>query len=67
MPMRRPLNWLVFALSLGFLVMGRALRPPQPEPVVIERARVEPRVVVAVPVALRGHRELEFGYVDQDR
>ena len=65
--MRRPINWFVIALSLGFLAMGRALQSPQPVPVVVERTQVEPRVAVAMPVALRGQRELEFGYVDRDR
>jgi hypothetical protein len=67
MPMRRPINWLVFALSLGFLAMGRALQSPPPAPVVVERVRIEPRVAVAVPAALRGQREIEFGYVERDR
>jgi hypothetical protein len=67
--MRRPLNWLVFALSLGFLAMGRALQSPSPPPApaIIERTPVEPRVAVAIPAPLRRHADLEFGYVDRDR
>ena len=65
--MRRPINWFVFALSLGFLAMGRALQPPPPAPVVVERSVAEPRVAVAIPSVLRRHSELEFGYVEQDR
>jgi hypothetical protein len=67
--MRRPINWFVFALSLGVLALGRALLlpGPQPLPAVVERVRVEPRVAIAVPAALRGQRELEFGYVERDR
>lgn len=66
--MRRPINWLVFGLSLGFLAMGRALQsPPPPAPAILERTPVEPRVAVAVPAALRRHADLEFGYVERDR
>jgi len=63
--MRRPINWLVFALSLGFFFLGRSMQPP-PAPI-IERTRIEPAVASAVPVALRRNTELEFGYVDRDR
>jgi hypothetical protein len=65
--MRRPINWLVFALSLGFLVLGRTLQAPRPAPVEIERTQLQPTVAAAVPASLRGHRDLEFGYVDRDR
>jgi hypothetical protein len=67
--MRRPIDWFFFALSLGFLALGRALQAPgpQPAPVIVERMRIEPRLAVAVPAALRGQRELEFGYVERDR
>ena len=68
--MRRPLNWFVVALSLGFLVGNRlAHSPPAPVPVPadVERTQVEPRMAVATPVALRRHADLEFGYVDRDR
>ena len=66
--MRRPINWFVFALSLGFLAMGRALQSPPPAaPVIVERSVAEPRVAVAIPSVLRRHSELEFGYVEQDR
>ena len=66
MPMRRPINWIVFALSLGFLVLGRSAQHPQ-GPVAVENSPMEPRVAIAVPVALRTPRELEFGYIDRDR
>jgi hypothetical protein len=65
--MRRPLNWLVLALSVGFYLLNRAWQAPPPPAIVIERARLEPRTAVAVPAALRRHGELEFGYVEQDR
>src|SRR5439155_25430628 len=64
--MRRPINWFVFALSLGFLVLGRTLQPPRPAPIAIEPTRFEPRVA-AVPAPLRRNGELEFGYVDRER
>jgi hypothetical protein len=64
---RRPINWFVFALSLGAFALGRALHPPQPAPVVVERVTFEPRVAVAVPAALRHDADLEFGYVERDR
>lgn len=68
MPMRRPMVWLVFALSIGYLIGTRlADAPPPPVPAVLERTHVEPRMAVAVPAALRRHAELEFGYVDRDR
>jgi len=60
--MRRPINWFVFALSLGFLMLNRA-HSPQPAVVSVERMSFEPRVVVAVPAALNRERNLEFGYV----
>ena len=61
--MRRPLNWFVFALSLGFLVLGRMHSPPQPAAVTVERVSFEPRMAVAVPANLKRERNLEFGYV----
>ena len=66
--MRRPLDWILFALSLGFLVLGRTLKQPepQPEPIVVERVSFEPRMAVAVPAALKRERDLEFGYVTSD-
>ena len=66
--MRRPMAWLGFASSIGFLIGTRlADAPPLPVPAVLERTHVEPRMAVAVPAALRRHAELEFGYVDRDR
>jgi hypothetical protein len=65
--MRRPINWLVFALSLGFLFAGRVLQQPQPAPVVIERPRFDSQMAAAQPAGLRRHADLEFGYVEQDR
>jgi hypothetical protein len=64
--MRHPVNWFVLALSLGLLVVGRTLQVPRPEPVVIERTQLEPKVAAAVPAAFRRHAELEFGYVETD-
>lgn len=65
--MRRPINWLVVALSLGCLLLGRAVQPPRPEPVIVERAPVVPQIASAVPASLRRHEDLEFGYVDRER
>jgi hypothetical protein len=65
--MRRPLNWFVFALSLGFLLLGRTLQAPRPAPVVIERTQFEPKVMAAVPAILHGREDIEFGYVESDR
>lgn len=66
--MRRPINWFVFALSLGFLAMGRYMQSQTPTPgVVVERTQIAPQVAIAVPAALRTPRELEFGYIDRDR
>lgn len=65
--MRRPLNWFVFALSLGFLLLGRTLQAPQPAPVVIERTQFEPKVAAAVPAMFNPRADLEFGYVETDR
>jgi hypothetical protein len=65
--MRRPLNWLVLALSLGFLALGWILKSPQPAPVVVERTGFEARVAIAIPASLRRTPDLEFGYVEQER
>jgi hypothetical protein len=63
--MRRPVNWLVFALALTFLLVGRS--PHAPSPVEwIPRTTIEPAFAVAVPVALRRETTLEFGYVSLD-
>jgi len=64
--MRRLLAGFVLALSLGFLIGSRP-ESSSPAPVVVERARIEPRMAVAIPAALRRHAELEFGYVERDR
>ena len=64
--MRRLVIGIIFALTIGFLV-GSRLVPSPSSPVVLERTRVEPRMAVAIPAALRRHADLEFGYVDQDR
>ena len=60
--MRRPVNWLVIALALAFLLVGRSLRAPSPE-VVISKMGFEPTVAVAIPAALRRESNPEFGYV----
>jgi hypothetical protein len=65
--MRRPLNWLVIAISVGFLILGRTQQAPRPAPVVIEQTQFEPKVAAAVPAPYRRHRDLEFGYVERDR
>lgn len=65
--MRRPINWLVLALSLGFLILGRTQQAPRPAPMVTERTQFVPKVAAAVPAALRRHEDLEFGYVETDR
>ena len=63
--MRRPVNWLVIALSLGFLDLGlsRTVAPATPTDVVVERVSFEPRGAVAVPAALKHVDDLQFGYV----
>ena len=65
--MRRPLNWFVFGLSLGFLALGRHLQSPQPAPLIVERSNFQPREAVAVPATLRRTTDLEFAYVEKDR
>jgi hypothetical protein len=79
--MRRPLDWLVVAISIAFLIMGRALTAPGetrmagPDPVLeiqpmpALHAQVlpfEPAGAFAVPASLRRERNLEFGYVRLD-
>lgn len=70
--MRRPLNWLVVLLSLGFLAVGGRLGAPVPAPapdvvVPIVRTPIQPAAATAVPAALRRHAELEFGYIELER
>ena len=78
--MRRPLDWLVVAMSLTFLLMGRSMTarvesPADSRPVLeipsapVWNAQVlpfEPGGAVAVPASLRRERNLEFGYVRLD-
>ena len=64
--MRRPINWLVFALSVGFFLWGRGLQAPTPAPVAVERPVLVPELAAAVPAALRRHEDLEFGYVSAE-
>lgn len=79
--MRRPLDWLVVALSIAFLFMGKALneraesRLAGPDTVLeipsepAFQARVLPFEQArpqAVPATLRRERSLDFGYVSSD-
>jgi hypothetical protein len=78
--MRRPLDWLVVAISLTFLMMGRSMTarvesPANSRPVLelpsgpvwnAQVLRFEPAGAVAVPASLRRERTLEFGYVRLD-
>jgi hypothetical protein len=65
--MRRPINWLVVFLSVGFLVLGRTQQAHRPAPLIIERTPYVPTVAAAVPAPLRLHAEPEFGYIESDR
>ena len=69
--MRRPINWLVAALSLTFLVAGRSMSPVA-EPVdsilvsddlPVGALSFEPAGRPAVPASVRRERDLDFGYV----
>jgi hypothetical protein len=79
--MHRPLDWLVVAMSLAFLGLGRLMTAPvesrieAPVPALdvpyapVLNAQVlpfEPSGVFAVPASLRSERTLEFGYVRLD-
>ena len=78
--MRRPLDWLVVAISLTFLLMGRSMTahveaPANSRPVLeipsapgwnAQVLTFEPGSAVAVPASLRRERTLEFGYVRLD-
>lgn len=69
--MRRPLDWLVVALSIAFLFMGKALNEraesrlagPDTDFRVLPFEQARPQ---AVPAALRRERSLDFGYVSSD-
>ena len=79
--MFRPLDWLVVALSIAFLLLGRSMservetRLAGPDPVLeftaapTLQAQVlpfEPANAVAVPASVRRERNIEFGYVRAD-
>jgi hypothetical protein len=78
--MRRPLDWLVVAISLTFLMMGRSMTTRIESPVdsrpaleipsaPVWNAQVlpfEPGGTFAVPASVRRERTLEFGYVRLD-
>jgi hypothetical protein len=79
--MRRALDWLVVAISLAFLGMGRlmsadgesrsrfpapALEMPSAPVLHAEVLPFEPAGAFAVPASLRRERTLEFGYVRLD-
>lgn len=81
LPMFRPLDWLVVALSLTFLIVGRSLstsgetRTATQDPVLqiptIPRVSAqvlpfEPTGMAAVPAGIRRERTLEFGYIRLD-
>jgi hypothetical protein len=79
--MRHSLDWLVVALSVAFLLLGRSMteraesRLVGPDTVLefpaepALRAQVlpfEPANTIAVPASVRRQRNLEFGYVRAD-
>jgi hypothetical protein len=79
--MFRPLDWLVVALSIAFLLLGRSMtervdtRMAGPDAVLempsapALQAQVlpfEPAHAVAVPAGVRRERNIEFGYVRLD-
>lgn len=71
--MRRPINWLVVAISFACLTgtggagpgPAAASIPFEPE-VFAQDLLFEPAGPAAVPAALRRGRTLEFGYVSRD-